>query len=504
MKLSLNKILIFFGIFTVVFFFLLTRSAEHISQNFIFILDQGRDYIFVRDMVLNQKLTLIGSEIGGGFAGIQGIFQGPVHFYILSLFFLLFNGNPYGGVVYMTIFAVLAVILGFYFGKKTLNTLAGFVIAFLITVSPPLIAQAKFVWNPYPITSFLILCFLFVYLSKKKKLKYIFLSSFFATFTYNFEIATTVPLVIALLLYFVFVLRLNKIKQYLVLFLGFILGMAPFVLFEVRHNFIAFNGFLKYLSEGHSDKSYGLVNNHLGSFIYNFNDTFPSIPLTHGSFMILIFLFVTLFLLKKEKRAEIKTFMLFLLLLVFSSIFVLSFLRNHIFMYYLYQLNLVYVFIFAYIIYASFTLKQQAIKVVFVLLLIVYGIFSLVTGLKSFKNDTSDLHVLQKIKGKSEAVDYIFNDAKGEKFGLFVFAPTVYTYPYDYVSWWKGKNQYKYIPSQSKDGLFYLLIEKDPQKPWSDKGWQETVIKSGKVISTYTLPSGLIVQKRCGPNCPIE
>ena len=39
-------------------------------------------------------------------------------------------------------------------------------------------------------------------------------------------------------------------------------------------------------------------------------------------------------------------------------------------------------------------------------------------------------------------------------------------------------------------------MEPDPSKPWSYKGWLETVIKDGKVDWTKTLPSGFVVQKR--------
>ena len=39
-------------------------------------------------------------------------------------------------------------------------------------------------------------------------------------------------------------------------------------------------------------------------------------------------------------------------------------------------------------------------------------------------------------------------------------------------------------------------MEPDPSRPTSYKGWQETVIKTGKIIETRTLPSGLIVEKR--------
>ena len=102
----------------------------------------------------------------------------------------------------------------------------------------------------------------------------------------------------------------------------------------------------------------------------------------------------------------------------------------------------------------------------------------------------------EKIKGKLKAIDFIYKDANGVPFGLLIFTPPVYTFAYDYLIWWHGKNKYNYIPHSDKTGIFYLLMEVDGSKPWSYKGWLETVIKTGDVLKTETLPSGLIVQKR--------
>lgn len=500
---SRNFIITFFFASVISFLFLLTRSAEYISRNFIFILDQGRDYVFVRDLVLNKKITLIGSEIGGGFAGFQGIFQGPFHFYFLSVFYALFKGDPYGGLIYMGLFAVLSVITAYVLGRKVFGNFYGLILAFLVTVSPPLIAQAKFIWNPYPITFFLLLTFLFVYLSLKKQPKYLLLAGFFSAFTYNFEIATTVPLLVSLVLFYIFVAKLRKIKEYVYLFAGIIAGVLPFLLFEVRHGFNALTGFFSYMTSFGGEKDYGLINNRLDRFLYNFNDTFPHQNIFPELSLLIVFAGSVLILVMREKRAEIKKMLIFLGILISATIFIFSFLRNTIFMYYFYQLNLVYIFIFTYILYGARVQKKYILQLIFGFLLIMFAFLAYKTGVKDFKNDLSDRNAFQKIKGKTDAVNYIYNDAGNIPFGLFIFAPTVYTYPYDYLFWLNGKN-YKNVPSQDKNGLFYLLIEVDRDQPWTYKGWLETVIKEGAVIEEKTLPSGLIIQKRCGSRCPLQ
>ena len=107
-----------------------------------------------------------------------------------------------------------------------------------------------------------------------------------------------------------------------------------------------------------------------------------------------------------------------------------------------------------------------------------------------------------KIQGKKEAFDYIYNNAEGEPFGLLIFAPPVLTDPYDYVVFWYAAPKYGYTPHREKRGLVYLLMEPDPGKPWSYKGWLETVIVEGTVLDEVTLPSGIIIQKRMFNNEP--
>ncbi len=131
-----------------------------------------------------------------------------------------------------------------------------------------------------------------------------------------------------------------------------------------------------------------------------------------------------------------------------------------------------------------------------VLVFLVFFVHYFFTTIYHLYTKTADEGGFAKIKGITSAVDYIYKDANGKPFGLFVFAPPVYTYNYDYVIWWYGKRKYNFIPYQDKKGTFYLLMEPDPAKPTSYKGWMETVIKVGNTLQQKTLPSGLIVEKR--------
>jgi hypothetical protein len=118
---------------------------------------------------------------------------------------------------------------------------------------------------------------------------------------------------------------------------------------------------------------------------------------------------------------------------------------------------------------------------------------------RNYRYDYGDFGGVEKIKGKRQAIDFVYRDANGEAFSEFTFMAPIYTYPYDYLFKTYGKETYGYVPGNEKKGLVYLIIEPDGSKPWTYKGWLETVIAGGDIISTTTLSTGHIIQKRIFP-----
>jgi len=490
-----------FLIFFLILLAFFPRGVEVLNGNPVFSFDQGRDYLAVKNIVVDHKLTLIGAELGAGSAGISYLFHGPFYYYTLAIPFLFLAGDPRGGVIVMFLLSFASVFLGLYITWKIFKNLyAGLVSAFLIAISPPLVTQARFVWNSYPSTFFILLSFFFTYKIPEKKYLYTFLAAFFAGFVYNYEFAIAVPLSIALLSYSIFIFKKN-VSHYLVLVAGFLLAYSPMLAFEFRHDFQGIRSALSYTGSrsGILDTFISIqpyIIDHYNSFVNNFLSTFIIDIGKTNPIPWLIFLFVSIYLLKNEKKDHIRKFMLYLISLIPFSFLVFLNLKNSVWDYYLVHLHLAYIFLFTYIIYASYTQKNRALFAIFGLIFLVIVADRTLVAYKTTVYDISDYGGVAKLNGKVDAIDAIYKDAKGEPFGLFVFSPPVYVYPYDYVAWWYGNRKYGYLPTQSKEGLFYLLIEPDPNKPWTYKGWIETVIKSGNVDWIKTMPSGFIIEKR--------
>jgi len=122
----------------------------------------------VKDIVDFRNFRLIGTALGAGSAGIQGIFHGPGYYYLLAIPYIIFNGDPYGGVVLMFIFGAGTLALGFLLGKKMFGDVGALLLTTLLAISPPLIAQSRAIWSPFPSTFFVMLSLLFTYLMNLK------------------------------------------------------------------------------------------------------------------------------------------------------------------------------------------------------------------------------------------------------------------------------------------------------------------------------------------------
>lgn len=468
------------------------RSIEVLNKNYLFGFDQGRDYLTVRKIVNEKKPTLIGAEVGAGFAGLGGIFHGPYYFYSLILPFLAFKGDPYGGLLLMFIFGVLSIFLCYLVTRKIFGIETALIATFLLSVCPSLTSQSRFMWNSHPSTFFILLSLWFTYKMIKNPTRYFFWATFFSGLIYGFELAISVPLLISQFVFFWFMVKDRRPKVLLLGIFGTFLSHLPFFLFEARHGFMGIRGIFKmFLVKTPVDYS-RLFANHLIDFWNNFRGTFLLSELS-SLLLLIVTLVITHRLISHRRKTpdEKLIFILFLFLLPPVSFLVFMLLKTVVWDFYLIHLHLAYIFLF------SFYLTNEKIfsKKLLLWITLVLMILGVPREIKRAINDYYDYGGTAKIRGKIDAIDYIYKDANGEKFNISVFTPPVYDYAYQYLLVWFGQRKYKYIPPSEQKGLVYLLIEPDPTGVWH-KGWLETVVKKGKILKEETIPSGFIIQKR--------
>lgn len=477
------------------------RAQELISHNFLFLLDQGRDMMAVKSILYDHHLTLIGPA-----TSLRGVFQGPLWYYLLAFPTAIFGGNPWGGIVLMFTLSVVVLLVVYFWMKTLFGQKTALITIFLFAVSPEAIASATFAWNPHPMW-LLIVLYIFSFFStiyKSKKFNIILWPIIGLMF--HFQTALGFFILLASIIYVLVFQRKIILNKYFIIGLSlFFFTFIPQIVFDLRHDFLMsksvvslFKGSDQGLFAGGEKVKYmKVISEHIFSFYNNFKSAFINAGIAKyiSDFFILL-IFLSVFLVAKKSNIFVKqesSFLLFisrLLLIIFLLSFAYPFpLRS----WFLTGFQSFYLALIGVILGKLLKFRIVKVATIFIFLIIIfYSVKKIETLYINLPNDGG----AEKIKGKLSAIDYIYNDSKDRNFNLLVFTPAVNTDAYDYLIWWHGGKKYNYIPDKEKKSVFYLLIEKDYSKPWSYKGWLETVIKVGAVEKTKELPSGIIIQKR--------
>lgn len=478
-------------IFFIVILAFLPRAIEVLSGNYLFGFDQGIFYNDVREIFVDHKIPLIGAEVGG----IGGFFQGPGWTYLLTLPYILFNGDPYGGMILMLVMGIASVLLSILLFKKSIGIPAAMLTGLFMALSPGIISQSRFIWPPFVITPLTVL-FLYCVYNLKKKPTVLIPSAFgIIGLMAHFEIATGITLCVATIASLLLIYRkeLLKIKVILLSVLALIVTQGTLLVFDLRHDFISSKGILNlFLHNKEKVEPYNFQNH-----IDIFKDAFLSISFNFPLILITVLLAgygAYKFLRDKKHTLEQKQFLMFLMVTSIALFIVFLPMKMTLWAWWVLEVPVFLCFIYG--LTFSYLFKIGRMKYIVALLIVIYALFYVKQTVSWYSYDFTDYGGIAKIKGKIDAIDYIYKDANGKKFNLLVFTPPVYTHAYDYLLKWHGEKIYGYVPKTDKDGVFYLLIEKDSEKPWSYEGWIKTVIKVGKVEKKITLPSGFIIEKR--------
>ena len=116
-----------------------------IEEYMIFLGDEGRDAIIVKDMIDKWHFPLIGPPTSVG-----NIYLGPLYYYMMLPPMVLTNFNPVSASVMVAMIGVATVFLVYYLGKTWFGRGAGLLAAYLYAISPVTINYSRFSRNPNP------------------------------------------------------------------------------------------------------------------------------------------------------------------------------------------------------------------------------------------------------------------------------------------------------------------------------------------------------------------
>lgn len=196
--------------------------------------DESRDLIAERQIITQHKITLIGPEMIIG--SEKTFYFGPLHYYLMAPALHVSQYNPIGPSVWTAILGVFTTVVIY---LMTRNVYAGLFYA----VFPITVIFNRWSWNPNTVPLFIALS-LFLLSKRKFILTGIFLG--FAIqlhFTALLALALIVPYLIS---------SKEKLKCYIYLFTGVVIGVSPLIMFDLRHDFYNFKNVMAVLQSSSS------------------------------------------------------------------------------------------------------------------------------------------------------------------------------------------------------------------------------------------------------------
>lgn len=462
-----NKITLF--IILVVAFFV--RSFR-VNDLLGFYYDQGRDALIIWDLWHKGKTFLIGPT-----TGIEGIFLGPLYYYLITPFYILGQGNPVFPATFLAIMNTLSIALLFYIGLNYFNVWVGLLATLFSALSFTNLMSHRWLSNPNPLTLISTLILLCLFKLTQNKPKYFPIICLLIGLGLQFEAASAIFFIPSLLITLI-IFRKNIKINLMSIMLGLSLfgaTLLPQLVFDFRHDHILTKAFYSFLIERRSfvQSPLSIIGPRLSFYLDALNNQFFPGYLVLGTFWLIILVL----LIKKNKYVNIC-----LIWILTPLIILLLYTGNNGYVWGYYFTG-IYPILF--LLVAVLLSRSKIISIVFLSLFLLINIPRISDYL--FQPLTSMTHVT--LGTSLAAVDWVRKDAGNKNFNVDVYVPPVVPYAYDYLFLWRGK------PSDQKEQFLYTIYEVDIPHPERLQVWLNRQKGIGAVEDQIRF-GGIIVQRR--------
>lgn len=410
------KLLILLILIIAVFF-----GFYQLEERYYFDWDQERDAVAVWQMVKEHKPALIGPiAVGPG-----SFFLGPLWFYLLLPFYVLFKMDPVSGAFFASSINVFTTIVLILIVKKILGVKEAIVTGIIFATS-----FDRSAYNPILVPLFVVI---FLYLLNKKNIPLAFLVFGLSLHIHIQNLFFLIPLI--------FVIYKAPLKEILKGIFLFLLTFTPLIIFDLRHSFTNIKAIINFLL-GQSGSSTTILQSLTASFIKFFtaaSGLLPDLPLNpvkKGAALVLC----SIVGIKIIKPAYIK---LVLLSFIILPPLLFAFYKGNLSEYY-FAIILVPIMI-------GFGSLFKKLPLVVVL------IFILIITILRF-NTFIDKKYSLSLKYKREAVSYIIKESAGADFILHIDSNYGYATGFNYLF-----KYYKNEPKEKGEHLFLISI------PWGQR-----------------------------------
>ena len=223
----------------------------NIEAKMRFIWDEGRDMLAIRHMLVNRDITLFGpfNEIGN-----KKDFFGVFHYYLMAPALWLAHYNPVGPAIFTAVLGIFSVSLLYWLLKRNYYTRIVLAVTALYAVSPLVVYQVSWPWNPNTTPFFALLFFICLEMLKQhKRVAWSVLAGFLLGLLFQlhyFTIALGLAWLLTMFTSLNHQSHRRKIRHWITFISAFILPNLTFVIFDFTHEHFYWNIFKATLSGG--------------------------------------------------------------------------------------------------------------------------------------------------------------------------------------------------------------------------------------------------------------
>jgi len=224
-----------------------------IGDYMTFLGDEGRDAIIIRRLWTDLDPILIGPG-----TSIGNMYLGPLYYYFVAPFLLLFNFSPVGPSVEIALLGVLTIFLVWAIAREWFGKIAAFVAAGFYAIAPTVIIYSRSSWNPniMPFFSLLSVYAIWKVWIEKKYNWLLILGITFSFILQSHYLGLILTPMFAIYWFLSFIktkkgsdMRGDLINKSVKGMAIFTFLMSPLVIFDARHGWMNLNALKKFFLE---------------------------------------------------------------------------------------------------------------------------------------------------------------------------------------------------------------------------------------------------------------
>lgn len=439
-----------------------------------FYFDQGRDALVVANFLENGKLFLIGPT-----TGIAGIFRGPFYYYLIAPFYFFGQGNPVYSAVFLELSSVFALLLLFHIGREIQDRTTGILAVLLGGFSYYIVYASRWLSNPTPMLLLSMLLFYCMILIQKGKhwawvpLSFIAGSSLFHFGSSGEFFYFPALLIFALWQWGVFKWNLHfpSLKIVVGSSIAFFITVLPLMVFDFRHEHILLHNIIAFFGV---DGSFGATSSIVLSKRISFlvDSVYYKFFLEQTVFPVVVMLIALSFgVVHFNKLFKNKYIRSLLLLVVAPFVGFLFFKGNegNVYDYYLTGYYLLFVLVIAICLRQLLTLNFLG--PIFVFIFLTLFLKQNIPSILYDMNNQLDGPNSVAFGNEKKAVEWVYQNAKGDEFNADEYVPPVIQYSYQYLFHWYDLQKKAVGYTEKNSPLLYTIYEVDPPHPERLEAW---------------------------------